>query len=263
MRLDRLLVLVIVCSVNAKNQTDEVISTKETFNKLELQDCVNSDSIVSCLASKAASEIEHSMNKNIPLFGDVKLLRNNEKIFSRRGRALDGVDRFFRAVSDFIDTHTFSIDLTNSSARALDEDEDDDKELPKRGGGGGGGGGGFGGGIFGLTGPLVMKILGIMAAKSLLAAKAALIIVGSVALKKLFENNHHEKPKIKVTTVPIHEEDDEHDRLSYSFNHIPYGYASYGFSPYYHEPYSAHHPGNSISDNNDFEPVLYGKKAVS
>ncbi|XP_050500854.1 uncharacterized protein LOC114330297 [Diabrotica virgifera virgifera] len=116
-------------------------------------------------------------------------------------------------------------------------------------------------GIFGLTGPLFMKILGIIAAKSLLAAKAALIIVGGVALKKIFENSKHQ-PKVKVTTLPIHghESEEDHDRFGYSFNHIPYGYGAYGNNPY-HDPYSAHYPvSNSLSDNEQFAPVFYGSQ---
>ncbi|CAG9853845.1 unnamed protein product [Phyllotreta striolata] len=243
--------------------------------------CSSSESIVSCMSGRAAAKIEQFMDKTVPFFGDIRLVRNGERVNRRRSKSLDGVDKLLSVLSDFIDTHTFSIDLTNSTARPLDEGLSEARKGGGGGGGGGYGGGGGGGGmfnmkgikkerqyyqyafmvllgIFGLTGPLVMKILGVIAAKSLLAAKAALIIVGSVALKKLFENNRNEKPKIKVTTLPIHEEDDEHDRISYSFNHIPYGYVSYGFN----DPYSAHYPGNNINDNG-FEPVTYSKKTNS
>lgn len=89
-----------------------------------------------------------------------------------------------------------------------------------------------------MTGPLVMKVLAVMAAKALLAAKAALIIVGSVALKKLFERDHHE-PSVKVHTISHDEED--HDRVS------KYGLAGYGYDSkpdswqYYNSPYSSYY----------------------
>lgn len=73
-------------------------------------------------------------------------------------------------------------------------------------------------GIFGLTGPLFMKILSIIAAQALMASKAALIIVGSIALKKLFEKKEDE-PVVKVATLPLHDpyddEDIKHDRLGF------------------------------------------------
>ncbi|XP_050307485.1 uncharacterized protein LOC126744169 [Anthonomus grandis grandis] len=205
-----------------------------------------------CFSEKAARTIERSMNSDIPLFSGITLTRNNEHVSHRQARLL-GVDRLTEALKNFLQTHVVSIDL--SSAKNLGM---------ARGGGGGGGFGGMGGkmgkqammregkymqyafmvllGIFGLTGPLVMKVLGLMAAKALLAAKAALIIVGSVALKKLFEKDYQE-PSIKVHTVT--HDDDEHDRLSKIIELTGYGsdskgshYSNYPYSGYYNNYYS-------------------------
>lgn len=75
-----------------------------------------------------------------------------------------------------------------------------------------------------------MKVLALMAAKAILAAKAALIIVGSVALKKLFEKDHTSEPAVKVHT--INHDDDEHDRI--------FKYAQYYNNPYkgYYDEYN-------------------------
>lgn len=74
-----------------------------------------------------------------------------------------------------------------------------------------------------------MKVLALMAAKAILAAKAALIIVGSVALKKLFEKDHTSEPAVKVHT--INHEEDEHDRI------LKYG-------QYYNNPYKGYYDEN-------------------
>ncbi|VEN48753.1 unnamed protein product [Callosobruchus maculatus] len=102
-------------------------------------------------------------------------------------------------------------------------------------------------GIFGLTGPIVMKVIGIMAAKALMAAKAALIIV-------------------RVTTVPLHHESEEdhyhdfeyehdHDRFGYASNHIPHG-DGFAAKMETNNPYSAYYAVNSV--DNDFAPIYYG-----
>ncbi|CAG9825548.1 unnamed protein product [Phaedon cochleariae] len=218
---------------------------------------------ISCLTEKASKTIENSMNETISLFG-VNLIRNEEKLNSREGKSLQGFNRVLKAISNFLDTHTFSIDLTEP--RSLSSEGG----TPKKGGGGG-----FFNmntkalrrekkyyqyafmvllGIFGLTGPLVMQVLGIMAAKSLLAAKTALIIVGGVALKKIFEHGGDKSPKVKITTLPLHqdkyESEEDHDRWGHGFNHIPYGYGYEG-----NNPYSAY---STMNEKADYAPVIYG-----
>lgn len=229
------------------------------------------------------------MNWNIPVSQGISLLRNKEVLRVRTGKSLNGFRRLTTAILDFLDTHTVSIDLTESNGRSLDDNSDVEE---RKGGGGGGGGEGLGGdggggldggslfnvnrkelrkekkyyryafmvllGIFGLTGPLVMKLLGVMAAHSLLSAKAALIIVGGVALKKLFERDN-EKPKIKVHTVPLHDsEEHEYDRVgsSFNYNYIPYR-AYNSFTSIGSHPYSAY------SNSDDFAPIFYGTQKKS
>lgn len=221
------------------------------------------------------------MNWDIPISEGITFQRNKEANISRASKSLTGLKRLTTAISNFLTTHTVSMDLTKAEARSLD----DDPNLEERsgtGGGEGGGGGGSGGlfnmnkkelrkekkyyryafmvllGIFGLTGPLVMKVLGVMAAHSLLAAKAALIIVGGVALKKIFEHSH-EKPKVKVHTVPLHDsEEHEYDRVGQlpNYNYIPYR-AYNSFTSTVNHPYSAY------SNSDDFAPVFYGTQKKS
>ncbi|KAL1490479.1 hypothetical protein ABEB36_013166 [Hypothenemus hampei] len=164
-------------------------------------------------------------------------------------------ERLNQAIQNFFQTHVVSLELGGARKMA-------------RGGGGDEGFGGFGGGggfnkkaikkeqkyvnyafmvllgIFGLTGPLVMKVLALMAAKAILAAKAALIIVGSVALKKLFEKDHPSEPAIKVHTIN-HDHEDDHDRIG------KYGYTGYGlesdnpYASYYDDYYNKNFASSS------------------
>lgn len=121
----------------------------------------------------------------------------------------------------FMDTHTLRLDLTRDSSKARDG-----------GGGGGGGGGDKKGdkvgkkekkylhyalmvllGVFGISGPLILKTLAMIAGKALIASNVALIIVGSVALKKIFEKDQgHASVKVLTHTVHTDEKEDEFDR---------------------------------------------------
>ncbi|KAJ3655264.1 hypothetical protein Zmor_014400 [Zophobas morio] len=214
-------------------------NSEDFFIKRIVKECVTSNSQMSCFANKVAKTIERSMEWDVTLFDGIKLLRNNERIDNENESRshLFGPSRLMKAVKIFLNTHYFALDLT----------EDESTNEPRGGGGGlgSGGGGGLGFnrqalkkeakymqyafmvllGIFGLTGPIVMKTLAVMAAKSLIASKMALIIVGSVALKKLFEKDHHEKTSVKVHTINT---DDDHDRI-----YAPYKSSNYwSYAPY-------------------------------
>lgn len=93
-------------------------------------------------------------------------------------------------------------------------------------------------GIFGLTVPLTIKALAVIAAKALLASNAAMLIVAGVALRKIFEHREpkyqEEGPTIKVHTLPTYEtQEEEHDRMGYEYELLtyapssPYGHYSY------------------------------------
>ncbi|ENN76204.1 hypothetical protein YQE_07171, partial [Dendroctonus ponderosae] len=197
----------------------------------------------SCMSEKAAGAVERAMDWNVSIIDGLSLARNNETINRRQARLL-GFDRLSQAVQNFFQTHVIALEL--GGARTLGKDSGDMSSL--------GGGSGLDMksmkkekkymsyafmvllGIFGLTGPLVMKVLAMMAAKSLLAAKAALIIVGSVALKKLFEKDQKSEPSVKVHTIK-HEEDD-HDRMS-RFGMT--GYQGEYNGQYYNSPYSSYY----------------------
>ncbi|RZC36939.1 DUF1676 domain containing protein [Asbolus verrucosus] len=180
-----------------------------------VKECINSYSQTSCFANRVAKAVERAMDWSIPLTDGVQFARNKEKLSPEARSQPSGFARLMKALTDFLNTHTLTLDLTEEVKQARDGD------------------GGFGGfdnknkalkkekkymqyalmvllGIFGLTGPLIMKTLAVMAAKALIASKMALIIVGSVALKKIFEKDK-EETSIKVHTIHT---DDEHDRIS-------------------------------------------------
>lgn len=199
---------------------------------------------------------------NLEIFDGLQLVRNN-KTDSHDEKTFNPFDKLVHSFSNFFDTHNVSINFT--------EPED-------RGRQGSGGGGGFFNfnrqairrerryskyaflvllGIFGLTAPLFMKVLAIVAAQSLMAAKAALIIVGSVALKKLFEKKE-EKPVVKVATVPLHDGDDDgHDRLGYDNGHSPYGY--YYETKDDNSPYVGYYSENNFNEYK-YAPAVFGKR---
>ncbi|XP_066157385.1 uncharacterized protein [Euwallacea fornicatus] len=220
---------------------DECFQTKESF---------------SCLSEKAARALEKAMDWNVPLIDGMNLLRNNQSISHRQARLL-GFDHLSQAIKHFFQTHVISLELGGAT------------NLGRKGDGGVGSGFGSGFfnkkamrkegryvnyafmvllGIFGLTGPLVMKILALMAAKSILAAKAALIIVGSVALKKLFEKDHTAEPAVKVHT--INHDDDDHDRV-FRYGLSGYGYENYskGQNSPYAGYYDEYYKGNVAREN--------------
>jgi hypothetical protein len=205
------------------------------YVKRVIKECVEYNSPVLCFANKTAKIIEKSINFDVILFDGIHFLRNKQQL-PKENEARDsssGFNRLGKAMTDFLNTHTLSLDLT--------EDEPIEESRGKNGAGGFGGsfgGGGFGYnkktlqkekkymqyafmvllGIFGLTGPLIMKTLGVMAAKALIASKMALIIVGSVALKKIFEKDQ-QQTSVKVHTVKT---EDEHDRIYKPFRQSPY-----------------------------------------
>lgn len=218
---------------------------------------------MTCYATQAAIVVDRSINTDLEINNGIKLIRNHEKIHFRKGKSRDPFLRLAISLANYLNTHSLSLNLIELEGRA---------ETSRRGGGGGG----FFNlnskavrkekryskyaflvllGIFGLTGPLFMKILAIIAAQALMAAKAALIIVGGVALKKLFEKKE-EKPVVKVATVPLHDEED-HDRLGYVVSYYPNGYSN--DVKQQNSPYSAYY---SESDYNKFEyaPIIYGKR---
>lgn len=114
-----------------------------------------------------------------------------------------------------MDTHTLRLDLTGDSGEARD------------GGGNKKGDKGIGKkerkylhyalmvllGVFGISGPLILKTLALIAGKALIASNVALIIVGSVALKKIFEKDQgHASVKVLTHTVHTDDKEEEFDR---------------------------------------------------
>lgn len=209
---------------------------EELLLKRTMEQCLKSDSTYTCFADKVATAVERMLDWDIPIFDGITLARNEEKLDNYTvPRSYSGTDKLTSVISKFLETHTVVVDFTpdNDIGSARKEE-----------------GLGFGGdkktkkkekkyasyammvlmGIFGLTGPLVLKALALIAGKALIASKMALLIVGSVALKKLFEKESH-SPSVKVRTVQ--EDHDDHDRLLYNNYNNPNSYNNnYNPTPY-------------------------------
>lgn len=216
-----------------------VVSTKSFFdnpeykiiNRVIKQCSINSENKYFCLANKAAIAMERAINTDIPLFDGITLVRNEDYVnneITPRGSS-DGISRLSTAVSKFLDSHVVKVDLMKEEGRRKDSGIG-----LSEGSGGGDGGGGLGGsdtkkgnkekkylqyalmvllGVFGISGPLIMKTLALLAGKALVASKIALLIVGSVALKKIFEKDHSYST-VKVHTHTIKDYSDSYDRNS-------------------------------------------------
>lgn len=221
--------LVLVCCCLVSSILAE--NPEELLFKRTMEQCLRSDSTYTCLAEKAAKAVERALDWDIPIFEGITLARNDETLDNyTTPRSFTGISRLSSVMSKFLETHRLIVDLTP---------EDDVGTARKEEGGLGFGGGDKKGkkkekkyasyammvmmGIFGLTGPLILKALALIAGKALIASKMALLIVGSVALKKLFEKEPH-SPSVKVRTVQEEHHHDDHDRLLYNYTPTPYSY---------------------------------------
>lgn len=197
-----------------------LLSSRASASAIEnvLKKC-ETDATYSCLANKAAVMMERASNLDVPLFDGITFKKNNETFQISRG--FSGISRLRHALVNFLDSHVLTLDLTESRQSRV------------------GGSGGFKIsrkekkyfwytmmvllGIFGLTGPLVMKTLTLIAGKALIASKIALLMVGSVALKKIFANDNKGSGgggvKVYTHNVPIHSDDYDRqlDVNSYTF----------------------------------------------
>ncbi|XP_017786034.1 PREDICTED: uncharacterized protein LOC108569121 [Nicrophorus vespilloides] len=186
-------------------------------------DCFRGEVSYSCLVEKTANALERTLNWDIPVIDGVTLKRNGEVVnASAEGRSAHGVQRLKSVIGRFLQSHTLSIDLSRQlgSGDGFKDGTHGMKVSKKErkyfhytmmvllG-------------IFGLSAPLIMKTLALIAGKALIASKIALLMVGSVALKKIFQSDGGDSGvKVHTHTIPIHE--DEHDRYmdasEYSFH---------------------------------------------
>lgn len=186
----------------------------EIINGL-IKSCKNDTSMYMCLLNKGTTAIEKISGKDIRLFDGIILKKQLNKNLTKsnvirdeiKGRNFNGDDD--DGTSNF--TKNSSINNDETSLMVVEGRRRNKIRVSKRekryfwysmmvllG-------------IFGLTGPIVMKTLTLIAGKALIASKIALLMVGSVALKKIFANDITNKNGIKVHThtIPI---EDEHDR---------------------------------------------------
>ncbi|GJQ84689.1 hypothetical protein Trydic_g12708 [Trypoxylus dichotomus] len=166
------------------------------------------------MANRFSRFLDNAVDSDVKLFDGFVLKRDATVLIDSpsRQRSSNGFSSLRQSMYDFLDSHILRLDIS---------------EDRKSKDGGVSGYGGFGKvgkkdkkylyyaltavtGIFGLSVPIVLKGLALIAGKALLASKAALIIIGSIALKKIFQSDKGESSPVKVHThtVPI----DEHDR---------------------------------------------------
>lgn len=212
-----------------------------------LANCAESGSQITCLAERAATALDRALDWDMPLVDGISLVRNNRSVSVSSSRGFSGIERLTSAMKNFMESHTLTVDLGEDSedddvddvgeARGDKKDKKEKKKAKK-----------FASyalmvmmGIFGLTGPLILKTLALIAGKALIASKMALLIVGSVALKKLFEKDD-KAPSVKVRTVEAKEgSHDDHDRVYYGYNNYDY---------YYNQnqtPYPAYNYNNRVA----------------
>ncbi|KAK4880395.1 hypothetical protein RN001_008541 [Aquatica leii] len=216
--MDRVLLLLVLVNLFlvCSSQNDEQRDYK-TIQKIVNQ-CSSDPEKYSCLADKAAIIVEHLIPRNLTVFNGITLTKFKEIRKSRTPRKWDnGLNRFFSAIGNFLNTHKLTYDLSHDDAF-----EGRLYEGRKKGG--------KKGrdlyyvmwiifGIFGITVPVVMNALMVMAAKALLASKMALLIAGSIAIKKLFEQNH-EQAKFKVVTHNSNDEDLDRNINAGAYNYL-------------------------------------------
>ncbi|KAK5646616.1 hypothetical protein RI129_005080 [Pyrocoelia pectoralis] len=180
----KLLILLLVNSI--------LVSSDEPYEHIieqVISKCATNSYQYSCLADHAAVIVEDYVYKDIPIFNGLVLTKTKKPIEAITKRSFtDGFSRLKSALKNFVGTHTLTLDLTPRS-------NEEGRQFGKKKGGKKGGGGMellmlplFG--IYGFIVPLVMKGLALIAGKALIAAKLALLIAGSVGIKKLFEKDH-------------------------------------------------------------------------
>ena len=179
--------------------------------------CAEDRDLFSCLSRRLAKALSRVITYDVPLFDGMIFKYNPGSVEKGSEYQLNSAPAdLTTTISQFLDSHVLTLDF--SEARGSD---------------GVFGGGGYGGmlfnrrnrrhlyyaflavlSVFGLSGPLLLKGLALIAGKALLASKAALIIIGSVAMKKIFQNDKDSSSKVYTHTVPM----DDHDRWSPNYN---------------------------------------------
>lgn len=202
-----LMVLSFKCAISELFNDKDFTIIQKVINKCE------NESLYSCIANRAAIRMERISNKDIPLFDGIILKKQSDGINKTEIRISSGVSRLRKVLTQMLNTHILRLDLTKNVEQVENEERARggkfriSKKEKKH----------FWYtmmvllGIFGLTGPIIMKALTLIAGKALIASKIALLMVGSVALKKIFANDKSNDGGVKVHThtVPIY---DEHDR---------------------------------------------------
>lgn len=186
----------------------ESIENNENFvNKYYFDDCFRKKLKLSCLTEKATQAVENSMDIDLQLIPGLVLARNDLPVITTSSRVTkSGMDRLTTALSNFMDAHSLTVEPADEARR----------RRRRR----------FGLlltallGTFGITGAMMLKGIGLIAGKALMVSKMALMIVGIIGLKKLFQKDEHHEAQV----VQVHTLHDEHDRnvnsAMYNIRHL-------------------------------------------
>ncbi|KAI4464173.1 hypothetical protein MML48_3g00015908 [Holotrichia oblita] len=189
--------------------------------------CSAQKSFTPCLAGRFSEILDKAVDHDLTIFDGFVLRRDKNVTINNtpnNGRSFNGFSRLKRSLYNYLDSHILRLDISESR-KSKD------------------GGVGYGGfakvgkrnrkylyyallavtGIFGLSVPMILKGLSLVAGKALLASKAALIIIGSIALKKIFQSDKGDSAspvKVHTHTVPIDEHDRYFDTSGYHYNRL-------------------------------------------
>lgn len=190
-------------------QNPEIIENNENFvNKYYFDECFRKKLKLSCLTEKATQAVENSMDIDLQLIPGLVLARNDLPVlkYTSSRDAKSGIDRLTTALSNFMDSHSLTVEHADEARR----------RRRRR----------FGLlltallGAFGITNAMMLKGIGLIAGKALMVSKMALMIIGIIGLKKLFQKDEHHEPQV----VQVHTLHDEHDRnvnsAMYNIRHL-------------------------------------------
>ncbi|XP_037052278.1 uncharacterized protein LOC119085874 isoform X1 [Bradysia coprophila] len=159
-------------------------------------DCYDNDDFTGCLKGKALVALNKAVDQDsITLFDGVMLEKQNStdeadtpSIADERSlNQLNGIDKELMTKLDkFLRSHVLKLDMSESRDKK-------GKKMYKY--------------LMaavaaavGISGPLALKSIGIIAGKALIISKVALTIAGILALKKIYSNDSHEETTFQVHT---------------------------------------------------------------
>lgn len=212
-------VIILVCafgSIASKETVDK--NTDYKILKKLFDECSSKNDKNLCLIDKAALMVRNTNDLEIPVFGGMSFVRDKDYVESKSAKK-DGLNGLFDTISKFFDSHTLVLDLTSNDI-GTGRDGENKKQISRKKGKKGRNYFRYAAmlllGTLGVSLPAIMKILTAVAAHALIASKLGLIIVGSIAVYKLFEKDHEPNVKVHTHTIRDHSEEEYDRRLNSS-----------------------------------------------